>query len=83
MLKRKKGNLAKKNWVIKISNHIIWYSRCKWRFVIKLKKVHGEKESAEQRKSTELSNLLQKLCADDICNIDEIGSFVQVRWMIP
>jgi hypothetical protein len=56
------------------------WSRWKCRFGIKFKKVQGEKGRAdgvhaEQCKSTELPNLPQKICADDIYNADETGLF--------
>jgi hypothetical protein len=57
-----------------------WLSRWKCRFGIKFKKAHGETDSAdavsaEQCKSTQLPNLLQKFCADEIYNADETGLF--------
>jgi hypothetical protein len=53
------------------------------RFWIKFKKAHGEKDSAdtvnaEQRKSTNMTDLLQKCCADYIYNANEIGLLYRV-----
>jgi hypothetical protein len=52
----------------------------KCRFGIKLKKAHGEKDSAdavnaEKWKSTKLPNLHQKCCTDNIYNANETGLF--------
>jgi hypothetical protein len=49
--------------------------------VIKLKKAHGEKDSAdavgaEHRNSTKLPNVLQIFCADYIYKADETGLFL-------
>jgi hypothetical protein len=57
-----------------------WLYAWKCRFGIQFKKAQGEKGSvdavsAEKWKSTKLPNLLQKFCADDICNADERGLF--------
>lgn len=57
-----------------------WLSRWKARHNIKLKKIHGEKSSAdnvssEQWRNTKMPALLENFCADDIYNVDETGLY--------
>ncbi|XP_067126959.1 tigger transposable element-derived protein 6-like [Centruroides vittatus] len=79
MLKSKSEELAKKIGHENFKATDGWLSRWKSRYNIKLKKVHikdsSDSVSTGQWKSTKLSSLLQKFCADDIYNADETSLF--------
>jgi hypothetical protein len=80
MLKSKSGESAEKLGHNDFKATDGWLSRWKCSFGIKFKKGHGEKDSAdpvsaEQWKSTKLSNLLQKFCAGDTYSAIETGLF--------
>jgi hypothetical protein len=80
MLKSKSEELAKKLGHNKFKATDGWLSQWKCMFGIKFMKTHGKKDSAdvvsaEQWKSTNLPNLLQKFCTDDIHNANETGLF--------
>lgn len=79
MLKSKSEELAKKLGRSNFKATDGWLSRLKSRHGIKFHKSRGKKDTADASsgtgnwKSTQLPNLLQKFCADDIYNAVETG----------